>query len=179
MWLNILSIINVVLTCSWDGWACFWHASASVRGRIFVRCLALIDARCSRVPQVEGHRRSRRLGRPDRPCSRMRIGDPSNCSLRWHRSLRLNPSAGAEWFVGLWRTFPVRNWTGCVQHSASRARCRTLPMQIWTVRVWNLVSWHCENRELRLQRAVGAETLHGRGVRFRVPVGVDFPSLSN
>jgi hypothetical protein len=63
VWLNILSIINVVLTCYWDDWACFWHASTSVRGRIFVSarirggsrlkrlvCFVLIDVRCFRVP---------------------------------------------------------------------------------------------------------------------------------
>jgi hypothetical protein len=36
MLLNILSIINVVLTSYWDDWACFWHASTPIRWRIFV-----------------------------------------------------------------------------------------------------------------------------------------------
>jgi hypothetical protein len=75
MWSDILSIINVVLTSYWEHWACFWHVSTSVRGRIFVSakirassrfkrflCFVLIDVRCFRVLpkmssilQVEDH----------------------------------------------------------------------------------------------------------------------------
>jgi hypothetical protein len=36
MWQNILSIINVVLTCYWRDWACFWFSCTSILGRIFV-----------------------------------------------------------------------------------------------------------------------------------------------
>jgi hypothetical protein len=53
----------MILTCYWDDWACFWHASTSIQGRIFVSariragsrfkrflCFVLIEVRCFRVP---------------------------------------------------------------------------------------------------------------------------------
>jgi hypothetical protein len=58
----------VILTCYWDDWTCFWHASISIRGRIFVSaktrsgskfklflCFLLIDARSFRVPRGGGY----------------------------------------------------------------------------------------------------------------------------
>jgi hypothetical protein len=34
--IEYFTYINVVLTCSWHDWACFWHASTSLPGRIFL-----------------------------------------------------------------------------------------------------------------------------------------------
>jgi hypothetical protein len=38
LWLNILSIINMVATCQWVDWVSFWHACTSIRGWIIVEC---------------------------------------------------------------------------------------------------------------------------------------------